>query len=335
MTAYKESDVSLLIPVYRPGPFFRATLESALATSVGEIIVSINDAYQYPVTEFDDILLNPRLNVIRQSQQLGLWGNHLYLLKKSTRPWIKFLHGDDKITHGFLQVMLDHVDERVSVIGTVVFCENLNTGFGKFIFRMDAPKRWTSNDYMQRVCVTGNELGTPSSTLYRREILDISAGAWLDTMSCDYVNNIIAASRGDVVLLPPGGIISGDHEMRDSQIQGLNSIVIRSLNTASYLSRFPDARVRKFGRVHGVVEGLGLYRVIAGMLRRGKLGAVKYLGSATAMTAKYLTQSLLAHDDDVRVIKNAIKWKYDSQKYGPRLGRDLGRDLSGYEKFIN
>jgi len=286
---YQESDVSVLIPTYKPSSYLRTAIEKALSSSVGEIIVSINDAINFPADQYIEGFSDERLTIVRQTQQLGLWGNHLALLKLSTKPWIKFLHEDDKRKLGFLKTMLTYADEQVAVVGSLKFSQDIITGTIYQGFQLKEPKRWDSNAYMNRILVVGNEPSCPSFTLLRRDVIDFSEEAWDNSMNCDYVCNVIAASRGDVVLQPPGGIASGDHPGRDCSTQGLSLYINRLENTVAYLKRMANPRVVKVGRISGFVEHLGLIRVILGAMRRGNVKAVKYLWK----TLLYLVKNIL------------------------------------------
>lgn len=314
---HQESDVSILIPTYNPGPYLRTAIENALATAAGEILVSVDDSIHYPVDHFLNGLTDNRLKIIRQNQQLGLWKNHLELLKISTKKWIKILQHDDKILPGFLKTMLAYTDEGVSVVGTLPIYENLSTGEVYSVFKLSEPKRWESDAYMKRILVVGNELGTPSCTLFRRDAIDITPEAWDNSLSCDFLSNVIASSRGDVVLLPPSGIITGIHNNQDGRTQGFLSMITRLKNTVAYLQEQPDWRVVRVGRIFGAVEYLGLLRVILGAIRRGDVRAAKYLGMAFLYSGKYMSKSILTKD--WYFIKNALFWKY-----GTRTGRDVG-----------
>jgi len=322
MSKYTESDVSILIPVFKPGPYFKNCIKSALATSSEEIIVSINDFKNYPIYDFDHILDNKRISVIRQQKQLGLWGNHLFLLRESTKPWIKFLHGDDLIKNGFLKELIEYADDKISVIGVVVLYQDLKSGLIQKTFELKDPVRWTSDDYMKRVCITGNELGCPSSTLYRRDSLDFTEEAWANNMNSDYVANIIAASRGDVMLIPPGGIISGNHSGRDSFNQGFESFLIRHINDAKYLNKYPNIKVNKVGIIYGYVEGIGVVRSLIGMLRRGKKVRISNIFKSFKMVLSYLPKVIINKEYLILSYK-AFCWKFSSTKYGNRENRDV------------
>ena len=325
MNKYTEQDVSILIPVYKPGSELKDCIASALATDAGEIIVSINDALNYPTSEFNDVLANQRITVIRQATQLGLWGNHFALIEKATKPWIKFLHGDDRIEEGFLPKMLAFSDCDVAVIGVLGIYQDSVTGEMRDTFRLDSPKVWSSDAYLRRVCVTGNELGCPSSTLWRRDLIDTDPQAWDNGMNCDIANNIGIASKGKVVIMPSGGIISGDHELRDTCTQGIGSYANRIAKTAEYLLRYPDIRVNKVGIVHGLTESIGLLRVIAGALRRGNKIRFEYVKLSVRTTWLCLQRQMGHQHVPWRIFLNAFMWKYQGgYKYGPRDGRNIG-----------
>ena len=322
---YQESDVSILIPAYNPSSCLRTEIESALSTSAGEIIVSMNDGINYPADQYIEAFSDDRLKIVSQTEQLGLWGNHLALLRLSTKPWIKFLHSDDEILPSFLKEMVAYADEQVSIVGVIEIFKDIVSGEVYPVFQLKEPRRWTSDDYMKRILVVGNELGCPSSTLFRRDTIDFSPEAWYNNMSCDYASNVIAASRGHVVLLPPGGIIIGVHQDQDSKTQGLTSSINRLENTLAYFERQSDQRVVRVGRIIGYVEHLGLIRVIFGSLRRGNVGAVKYLETVLIYLLKHLFQLVIFKDKDCYFIKNAYCWKNNfSRKYGERAGRDVG-----------
>ncbi len=181
---------------------------------------------------------------------------------------------------GFLQTMLAYADEHISVVGALSIYEDISSGKVNSVFQLSKPQKWESNDYMKRLMVVGNELGQPSCTLFRRDAIDIISEAWENTLSCDFVCNVIAASRGCVVLLPPGGIIIGNHENRDSRTQSMDLFMKPLINTVTYLQQYPDYRVARVGRVHGCVEFLGLFRTIFGAIRRGDVRVSQFLGTA-------------------------------------------------------
>ena len=100
----EEKQVSILIPAYKRVKMTVNTVKIALSTGAGEIIVSEND----PGTNINEYLKefnDPRLIVIRQTQNIGLWKNHLALMKLATKPWIKFIHTDDELLPGALKYM--------------------------------------------------------------------------------------------------------------------------------------------------------------------------------------------------------------------------------------
>ena len=100
-----------LIPTYRRGNGSRRTVESALATGAGEVIVSDDASHDGSIEQLESIC-DPRLRVIVQPRRLGLWPNHRAALLLATRPWIKFLQDDDRLAPDALRRMLAHMDLR-------------------------------------------------------------------------------------------------------------------------------------------------------------------------------------------------------------------------------
>lgn len=274
--AIKESDVSILIPTYRQPALVTRALESALATGAGEIIVSDDrsgDDTQTTLARYRD----PRLIVVEQPVNLGLWRNHLALLQMSGRPWVKFLQHDDWLLPGGLWALASNVDDGVSVVGSLYLCENLQTGRTWRGYELQGPVRWSSDEYMERLCTVGNELGRPSGTLFRSSVLERSPDAWRNNMSCDLVANVLAASRGDVVLIPSGAWCTGEHIGQDTQTQSFHGMMERIYETQAYLATRPDARIDRFASTWFLAKSLWTSRAALGAIRRGRPLYGRYL----------------------------------------------------------
>jgi glycosyltransferase involved in cell wall biosynthesis len=273
--AVSESDVSILIPSYRRPEMTLRALQSACQTGAGEIIVS-DDASGDGTVEAIRTVRDDRLQVVIQPRNLGLWKNHLALLKMASRPWIKFIQNDDRIEPGGLATLVSHADDKTTLVGALGIYENSVTGEKRSMFSLAAPRRWTSDEYMVHALRVNNELGTPSDVLYRRETMDFSDDTWQNDRSMDLVCNILAASRGEVVLLPPGPIVTLDHPGRDSHVAGLDLWFKRLISSLRFFHAQPDPRIRRFARVLGVSEAIGSTTMLLGLLRRGKFSQVTY-----------------------------------------------------------
>ena len=271
----RQSDVAILIPTYRQKHLAVRAIDSALATEAGEIIVSDDhsgDGTWDVLCRYDD----PRLRIVQQTSNLGLWRNHLALLRMASRPWIKFIQQDDWLSPGALGVLVDHADEMVSVVSALDSFYDLETGRAWVGTQLEAPRRWKSDAYMARLLIVGNELGRPSATLFRAEVLDYAEEAWRNDISADLVANVIAASRGDVVLLPQGLWYTGEHPGQDTHTQSFRLVVTRIRNSHAYLAKADDTRVRRFASVFSFAAGVGSIRIALGAIRRGQPVYARY-----------------------------------------------------------
>ena len=311
--AVAEEQVSVLIPAYKRPEMTLATVQAALATGAGEVIVSEDD----PGTDINEYLKNfndRRLIVIRQTKNQGLWKNHLVLLKMATKPWIKFIQTDDELLPGALKAMCDHADPETAIVSALPLYKDLGKNtMWKVRSEIDKPTTWNSEDYMVRLLTRGNELGRPSYSLVRADVIERSEQAWENNRSCDLIMNVIASSKGKVVLLPQGYVVTGLHESQDGATQSYQLKFERLYNSLAYLNRY-DKRFRDFVSIYGAVEFEYMVKVFFATIRRKKnpfyLNLIPgYLKLLTilrpASLFKYLPQIKLYHRH--KFDKNTIK----------------------------
>lgn len=262
-----ETSVAILIPAYgRVGMTLKA-IRCALATGAGEVIVS-EDASGEDVSELGRIN-DQRYRFVEQPGNLGLWRNHLALLRLTEKKWIKFLQTDDSMTPDCLRTMCAAVGPETTLASALPVYRDLDTGETESRYELEAPLRWPAGEYVDRMARVGNEPGRPSYTLFRRDALLDTEEAWRNDMSCDLTANAVAASRGEVVLLPPGGVTCGIHAARDGALQSFELLARRLAESLAFLSAYPDARVQRFASIYGAIETLGLLRTFIGKRRRG------------------------------------------------------------------
>lgn len=261
------SDVSVLIPAFGRLEMTRNAVRSALATDAGEVVVS-EDASGSDMSALAEIS-DSRFRMVVQPENLGLWRNHLALLRSTRKPWVKFLQSDDNLAPDCVEKMCAAASPETTVVGALPVYRNLDTGEVEERYRLTEPMRWATGEYVNRMARVGNELGRPSYTLFRRDALLETEEAWRNDMSCDLVANVIAAARGEVVLLPQGLVTCGIHKQRDGATQPFELLSSRLINSMAFLSRHPDHRVQRFTAIYGLVESMGLARVFMAKRRRG------------------------------------------------------------------
>jgi glycosyltransferase involved in cell wall biosynthesis len=311
-----ESDIAILIPTYNRRDMLRQAAGSALASGAGRVIVSDNasaDGSIDVLREFDD----PRLTVVVQSENLGLWGNHWALLRENTLPWVKFLHTDDWLNPGGLAAMAAEATPHTTVVSALPVVRHHEAGRDEMPLTLAGPRRWSSEEYMRRLLVVGNELGTPTVTLFRRDVLPHDRAFWNNEASCDLLINVLAASRGEVVLLPPGPVTESVHEGQDGATQSFRLFMVRHINSVRFMETQTDPRIRRFAAVFGAVELLGSVRSAVGRVRRGG-----ELYGAFAQDLIELSQSFPVGEalGQLHWIWRSLKWKY---------GRRGGRVVDG------
>jgi glycosyltransferase involved in cell wall biosynthesis len=315
--AIREKDVAVLIPTYRRREMVVKSVRSALQTGAGEIIVSDDCSGDGTVETLAEIR-DPRLRVIAQSNNLGLWGNHLALLRSTTYPWVKFLQDDDRIRVDGLGVMAEHCTTATAVVSALPFYQDHASGATHSVFELSRPRRWTSDQYMQRLLFVGNELGTPTCTMYRADALDRHPSAWSNEVSADLLANVLCASRGEVALLPHGPVQTIVHNNQDGVTQGFGLAMIRLRNSLAYLGNCPDPRIRRFSRVFAVVEGLGTARSGLSWLARGQSLYGGYLRDLSSILGHSCAYSTL---EDLKWVCRMLK-----RKYGRRIDLRLDDD---------
>ena len=154
---------------------------------------------------------------------------------------------------------------------------------------------WDAGEYLPRFVIVGNsELGDPSCTLFRSDVLDRSEAAWDDEMSWDLVANVLAAVRGDVVLLPPGLVTVGKHQGQDTYQQSIKKYHARFTNTIDYLSSYPDANVSDIAARIACTESLYQVALTAQQLLRFRRVGLCFCPWSLRTIAKYYAKLQVA-----------------------------------------
>src|SRR6516165_1213862 len=102
----RGADVAILIPAFGRKDQTICAVRTALASSAGEIVVSLDTDPDQIARELTAIQ-ETRLRVVLQLRRLGLWRNHLVLLRETGYPFVKFLQTDDRLLPGGLEKLCD------------------------------------------------------------------------------------------------------------------------------------------------------------------------------------------------------------------------------------
>lgn len=263
-----ESDISILIPTYRYRDKVGRAVESALASGAGQIVVT-DDHSRDGTMEFLAGYDDPRLSVLENPANLGLWENHLAALGHATKPWIKFIQADDYLLPGGLAVYAAAADPDVSVVWSNPLVIDDATGATRNNHRVTTPWRLSGEDYLDLAIRSCWVLGSPSQMMLRADAVVHDPGAWITEVSADLIFGAMAARRGDVVLLPTGGVAHVEHACQDGNTQGTRRGLRRLAATVQYLLDQPDPALRRFGALWAAKNRRTTWRTaVAGALRR-------------------------------------------------------------------
>jgi glycosyltransferase involved in cell wall biosynthesis len=301
-----EEEVSILIPTFNSSNFIERCLKSALSSNAGEIIISDDLSTDNTIEKLKGFT-DKRLSYYINQKRLGLWENHFQLLKLSTKPWIKFLQADDYLELGGLKTFCNNDQENLSIISALSINEINETKEKVIIFNLPEKRRWNSKTYLRRLKIVGNELGTPSNTLIRRESIIAKYEFWISEVSSDLVMNIVAASKGDVVLLPPGPIIRSIHTEQDTNKQSLELFNMRLKNSVNLLLNLHSKEISEFAVIFCFIESIGALRMIVSATIHGQFSEL----FKSFMILKNLKNidfySLL---NNIKYLIKMYKWKY-------------------------
>lgn len=116
--------VSVLIPTYNRPDYLRYALESAIKQSYKnvEILIGDNSSSSLEAAEIVKSLNDSRIKYVYHSQNLGMVGNNIFLIKESAGDYIAILHDDDIWYPDFLE-------KNISVLETE---SQINMAFSNF-----------------------------------------------------------------------------------------------------------------------------------------------------------------------------------------------------------
>ena len=169
---------TVAIPVYNRPELIKRALESALAQDVPDLEILIVDNYSTDGTwEILQIYRDPRLRLIRNKRNVGLFGNFNRCLSLAQGQYLRFLCSDDKLIPGCLgreiEVMDAHPNvallctrgRRVDETGRVLGAQADHFRYGIYSGRQAIHGvLWFQAHYAY------NPLNYPSGILLRREV---------------------------------------------------------------------------------------------------------------------------------------------------------------------
>lgn len=264
-----EADVSIIIPTYKRRTMLPKAMKSALASGAGEIIV-IDNKSEDGTAEYIRSISDPRVRLLIQPQNVGIWKNHRDGIAAATKKWIKFVHADDFLGENGLAAFCAATDDFTALVWANPIFFDHDTGSEVCLYALDAPLRFSSVEYCRRLEHTAWELGTPSHVMFRRDTVDLSEQVWENAQYSDVICALRAVRAGNVVLLPEGPINHGLHSDQISRTQGLETHFERNFNTLAVMLADNDPWIRSYGALFGWAETFVGLRSLAGWLLQNR-----------------------------------------------------------------
>lgn len=194
--------VSICIPTYNMAKYLGFAVESALNQSYRDIEVILcdnasTDNTQELLSRFKD----SRLKVFRNDTNIGMIRNFNRCIELSSGEYIKFLEADDLLETDCVSKMVGFADQYPDV-GIISCGRTLIDVGGKVIggHCKDRTEVLPGSVIVSRIRRMGNEIGTPTDVMVRRDILN-NTGLF-DTDYENYLNDwdlwIRIAEKSDV-----------------------------------------------------------------------------------------------------------------------------------------
>ncbi len=99
--------ISILVPVYNGLPYFKECIDSVLAQNFYDWELFISDNGSIDGTrEYLGTLTDPRIRIVLQEKNLGLWGNLNFLFQEAAAPISQILCADDSMVPGALSKIM-------------------------------------------------------------------------------------------------------------------------------------------------------------------------------------------------------------------------------------
>ena len=165
--------VSVCIPVYNPGPFLKAAIDSVLAQSFDDFeLLIVDDASTQPVTALVTSYNDARLHFVQNMSNLGLVGNWNRCIELAAGEYITIFHQDDEMCRENLAdkvAVLDRYPEVGIVYSDIVRVDEFSRVIGNhYIEQPNQDLIMSGTELYKMVAQTGNPVACPTVVVRRK-----------------------------------------------------------------------------------------------------------------------------------------------------------------------
>jgi glycosyltransferase len=176
MTDNIKPQFTFAIPTFHRNEFLRQALKSAIqqkTTTHYEILIIDNDpssTFADELSTFVGINTRAHLRYIRNSENIGMFGNWNKCLQEATADWMTILSDDDAVHHNFLETILPfcNADFSAVAVGKQKFSNNASTDLGS-LMECELATPTVFKKIYKPVFNIFNPIGTPAGLSFNRK----------------------------------------------------------------------------------------------------------------------------------------------------------------------
>ena len=164
-------EVSICIPVFNMVDTIERACISALGQKYSNFEVLVVDNCSTDGTyEKVSSIKDERLRVVRNSENIGAYGNHNECLRLAKGEWVKFLHGDDDLMLNCIKKMMLYQKNNCANIGLIWCPANKLSSSDRILSTTPAPEQTIllNSAIPEKFVLEGNFVGTPSMVMLNR-----------------------------------------------------------------------------------------------------------------------------------------------------------------------
>ncbi len=199
----KHPKVSVLIPTYNYGQYIKEAIDSVLVQTYKdfELIVVDNCSTDNTIEIVKSIIeKDDRVKLVINETNIGMYRNFNEALFHAKGEYIKFLNSDDKFAKNLLEKFVNVLDNNSNI--TLVTSQRQYFGDRDDILKSKYSGLQNGKQIAYELLKHGNFIGEPTTTMFRRDSLNIGMFNMDYKMFADFDMWFRLSNIGDVYFIP-------------------------------------------------------------------------------------------------------------------------------------
>lgn len=169
--------VSICIPTYNRADYITKAIDSALSQTYKNIeVIVVDNASTDNTEEIVSMYTDPRLRYVRNSENLGLFGNFNRCIELYNGEYLHILHSDDYIDHDFTEKCVDFFEKHTDVWLTSTSSRVISSGKTAETKEFESDTILTCPNGFQKILSARCYIACPSVMVRRGLYEDTSVG---------------------------------------------------------------------------------------------------------------------------------------------------------------